>query len=111
MRVRNQAGQALPLIVVVVALTATCLVAVGRFAGGLGDAARARTAADAAALAGVEGGRSGAAALAGANGGTLVSFDRIGRDVVVTVQVGRARAEARATGGAASGRRIVIGGP
>jgi hypothetical protein len=92
-------GQAVPIVVGVAAVLAVLAVAIARFGAGLHDAARARTAADAAALAGVEGGRSDAAALAAANGGVLESFRREGDDVVVVVQVGRARASARATNG------------
>ncbi|MFN8021192.1 MAG: hypothetical protein U0Q03_06650 [Acidimicrobiales bacterium] len=59
----------------------------------------ARTAADAAALAGVEGGPAGASRLAAANGGRLVSFARSGPAVTVTVQCDDARATARASNG------------
>jgi hypothetical protein len=60
------------------------------------DGARARTAADAAALAGAAEGRPAAAALARVNGGRLVAYRAEGPSVVVTVAVGRARATARA---------------
>lgn len=73
------------------------LLALARFGGAVNDAARARTAADAAALAGVHGGRAEAADLARANGGVLTRFDAIGHDVVVAVVVGEATATARAT--------------
>jgi hypothetical protein len=95
-RGRGDRGQAVPLVIAVVALAALAVVALGRFAVGTVDAARARTAADAAALAGAAEGR-GAAASAGAdNGGTLESFVSAGDDVIVRVRVGRAVAEARA---------------
>ena len=61
------------------------------------DAARARTAADAGALAGVVGGRAEAARLVAANGGELVSWAQHGRAVTVAVRVGDAVATARAT--------------
>ena len=96
-------GQAAPLMVVmlvvlVVAVAAT--VEVGRF---LDESARARTAADAAALAGAAGGRPEAAALAAANGGLLLSYTEQQADgdsdallVTVAVRVGRASQTARA---------------
>ncbi len=95
-RGRGDRGQALPLVIAVVALSAFAVVALGRFAVGTVDAARARTAADAAALAGAADGRGAAASAAGDNGGTLESFVSTGDDVIVRVRVGRAVAEARA---------------
>ena len=61
------------------------------------DVSRARSAADAAALASVEGGPAAAIELAAANGATLVSWAQVGSDVVVEVRVGDAVATARAT--------------
>ena len=61
------------------------------------DVSRARSAADAAALASVEGGQAAAIELATANGATLVSWAQVGSDVVVEVRVGDAVARARAT--------------
>lgn len=58
---------------------------------------RARSAADAAALAGVIEGRAAAAELAAANGAKLVAFDADGDVVEVTVRVGDRTATARAT--------------
>lgn len=96
-------GQAAPLMVVMllvlmVAVAAT--VEIGRF---LDESARARTAADAAALAGAAAGRTEAAALAAANGGRLLSYTEQEADgdsnallVTVAVQVGRASQTARA---------------
>jgi hypothetical protein len=80
-------------VVLVVALVALGL---ARLGGGAVDAARARTAADAAALAGAAEGRAAAAEVAGANGARLVSYRSLGTDVVVTVEVGPARVRARA---------------
>ncbi len=94
----NDRGQALPLVVGVLAVVAVLVAALGVVAGHSIDAARARTAADAAALAGVEAGRASADALAHANGGVLVEFRTIQNgDVLVRVRVGRATASARAT--------------
>jgi hypothetical protein len=101
-RVRDDEGQAVPLAAALVAVAAVLVLAIGTLARDVGDAGRARSAADAAALAGVEGGRTGSAALAAANGAALVMWQREGADVVVTVRVGRATATARATGGVAA---------
>ena len=61
------------------------------------DVSRARSAADAAALASLEGGHAAAVELATTNGATVVSWARVGSDVVVEVRVGDAVATARAT--------------
>jgi hypothetical protein len=91
-------GQALPIVVGVLAVVAVLVAALGVVAGHSIDAARARTAADAAALAGVERGKAAAEALANANGGVLDEFRTTeAGDVVVRVRVGRASASARAT--------------
>jgi hypothetical protein len=93
----TERGQALPLVIGVVAVMAALLLGVAWFSTGLIDAAAARTAADAAALAGAVDGKPAATRLAGENRAELVSFRQIGDDVVVTVRVGRATASARAT--------------
>jgi hypothetical protein len=102
-RTRGDGGQAVPLAAALVALAAALVLGMGVLAGDVGDVGRARAAADAAALAGVEGGRPAATRLATANGATLVAWARDGVDVVVTVRVGRAAATARATGGEVGG--------
>jgi len=89
-------GQALPLVVAVVVMAAVAVLALGRLAVGAVDAARARTAADAAALAGATDGQAAAAAAANDNGGVLVRFAATGDDVLVEVRVGQATARARA---------------
>jgi hypothetical protein len=61
------------------------------------DRQRAQHAADAAALAGVTGGRQASLDLALRNGAVVVAWSRQGRDVVVTVTVDGRRAVARAT--------------
>ena len=96
-------GQAAPLMIVmllVLMVAVMALVGAGQL---LDDSARARTAADAAALAGAAAGRSEAAALAAANGGSLVSYaeqEIVGDHdvllVTVEVRVGRASQTARA---------------
>ncbi len=89
----------MPLAVAIIALVAMLTIAFGSMAGDVVDAARAQTAADAAALASIEGGPAAAGELAGRHGGTVVSWSRQGAVVEVTVQVGQAVARARATGG------------
>lgn len=96
------AGQAAPLMVVmllVVTFAALATAEIGRL---LDESARARTAADAAALAGAAAGQQQASALAAANGGHLLSYveHESGDDeatlVTVEVTVGRASHKARA---------------
>jgi hypothetical protein len=96
---RRDAGQATLLALGLVAVLAVLAVAVASAGRQLTDAQRASTAADAAALAGTTGGRPAAARHAAANGATLVSFDRAGFMVTVTVRVGDAVITARATNG------------
>jgi outer membrane lipoprotein SlyB len=79
-----------------VVLAAFVALALGRAGGVAVDGARARTAADAAALAGAAEGRAAAARLAAANGAELLAYEPHGRDVVVTVRVGRVTEQARA---------------
>lgn len=67
-------GQAIPVLLLVVALTGVCAVGVARLGARSVHGARAQTAADAAALAGVISGRGAAAALAARNGATVVSW-------------------------------------
>lgn len=92
-------GQAMPWMMLVVLLAMTLVAFAARLAPVVDDAAQARTAADAAALAGAASGEGAARELAAANGGRLVSFARTWRGVVVVVAVGevQARAEASAT--------------
>jgi hypothetical protein len=96
-RWRSESGQAMPFGLALVGLGAVLTMAVGELAGDVIDAARARTAADAAALAGVTGGRSAADRLAARNGGAVIAWGRAGRSVTLTVRVGDAVATARAT--------------
>jgi len=86
----------MPLLAGLMAVAVVVLVAIGHFGQTAADAARARTAADAAALAGAAEGRDAAVRLASANGATLVAFVADQRAVLVTVRVGRASATARA---------------
>ena len=91
-------------IVGAVGLTATLTLGFAELCSDLVDATRARTAADAAALAGVTGGQGRAAGVAAANGATIETFLATaapggGSTVTVTVRVGDATSTARATGG------------
>jgi hypothetical protein len=91
-------GSALVLVVLVaVAFTVAAGAGLTALSRDLIDVSRARSAADAAALASVEGGQAAAIELATANGATLVSWAQVGSDVVVEVRVGDAVARARAT--------------
>jgi Putative Flp pilus-assembly TadE/G-like len=95
----RDAGQVLPLAAAMVAVVAAALIALVPLARALEDRARARTAADAAALAGAAGGEAAARRLAAADGGRLVRFTPAGSggtEVVVVVRVGRVAATARA---------------
>ena len=93
----EERGQVAPLLALfAVGIGLACL-GLGRFAGGAVDAASARTAADAAALAGADaGGEPAARSLAAANGGRLESFEAAGGDVRVRVHVGPHVVTARA---------------
>ena len=89
-------GQAVPMMVVVLLLAALVVMAIARLGMAADDAARARTAADAAALAGAAEGLAVATELAEANGGNLLDYTAFGNQVEVRVQVGSAVAVARA---------------
>lgn len=95
-RLCGSGGQMLPFMALVLMLAVGLAAAAIRMAPLVDDAARARTAADAAALAGAAEGRPGAQRLAEANDGVLVEFDRSGRLVAVRVRVGSASALASA---------------
>jgi D-alanyl-D-alanine carboxypeptidase len=79
-----------------VALCCAALLALVPVADALDDRARARTAADAAALAGAADGDRVARQVAEANGADLVEIRRTGDEVVVQVRVGEVEAYARA---------------
>jgi len=81
------------------AISAAVVMAIVPVVGDLIDRQHAGSAADAAALAGVTGGRGGSVALAAANGGDLVGWSRNGREVTVQVRVGDQVVTARATDG------------
>jgi len=81
----------------VVMLVVVSLLALVRVGTALDDSARARTAADAAALAGAVEGREAALDMASRNGGELLRFERRGGTADVEVRVGDATARARAS--------------
>ena len=99
-----------------VALCCAALLALVPVAGALDDRARARTAADAAALAGAADGEAAARQVAEANGADLLEIERTGDEVVVRVRVGdldayaRARATRRPGGGGTGGTAADSGG-
>jgi Putative Flp pilus-assembly TadE/G-like len=101
MRLRDDRGQAVPLALIAVALAILATVALAELGGNVVDAGRARTAADAAALAGVEGGHEASSRVAAENGATLIAWssrpDGDGVTVTVRVQIGRAAATASAS--------------
>ena len=93
-------GQAAVLMLAAVVLAVVCTVALARFGATVSDHERAQAAADAAALAGTDGGREAADRVAAANGAVLVAFTVIDAEagtVLVQVVVGDATATARAT--------------
>lgn len=109
LRCRDDRGQAVPLVLVVVVLAVVATFGIAHLGRSVIDAGRARTAADAAALAGVEGGRAASSRLASAHGGELVEWRTSGGSdgvtVTVVVRVGRARATAAASNEAGAGAR------
>ncbi len=93
-------GSMLVLVMLIgVALTAAVILALAPVLDDLIVRQRARSAADAAALAGALGGRAAADEVAGRNDAALVSWSERGHEVVVTVRVGDQVATARATDG------------
>ncbi|MBI5088540.1 MAG: hypothetical protein HZB15_06685 [Actinobacteria bacterium] len=96
---RSDRGQAVLMVAVVVVLVAIVALGLAHAADVVLERQHAQTAADAAALAGVQGGRPAAARLAAANGATLVSFVQEGATVTVVVATGEVRARARASNG------------
>jgi hypothetical protein len=72
------------------------LIALGHLGAIVADRSRARTAADAAALAGASDGEAEARSIAAANGGAVQRYVQSGGAVEVTVEVGQAEATARA---------------
>lgn len=101
-RGRDDRGQVVPLLALLIVAVGGLALGLGRLGGDAVEAAQARTAADAAALAGAAEGESAARALAQANGAELVSFVPEGPEVQVRTRVGDAEAVARAARGGVS---------
>jgi hypothetical protein len=95
-RAGQEAGQATPLVLAIIALAVVVLLALVPLARAAADRAQAATAADAAALAGAAEGEEAAREVAAANGAALVTWRASGADVWVAVTVGKARAVAKA---------------
>ena len=95
LRLRDM-GQATPLVALLFAVVAGAILLLAQLGAIAADRAQARTAADAAALAGAADGETAARSVAVANHAGLESFVQQGEDVEVTVRVDRARASARA---------------
>jgi hypothetical protein len=96
---RRDQGSAILLTVGAVAVAGLVALGAARIGAAMVQRQRAQVAADAAALAGVEGGRDAAARLAAINGGQLIQLDRAGWIVTVVVTVGDASAQASASNG------------
>jgi hypothetical protein len=99
-RARADTGQAVPIAVAFVAIVAIAALALADLGRAAVERSKARTAADAAALAGAAAppatAEREARSIAEANGAALVTFERRGMDVTVRVRLGRAAATARA---------------
>ena len=93
---RGEKGSTVPLLALLVLAAGGAIVLLGRIGGAAVDRASARTAADAAALAGAADGRAAAASVAAADGGHIESYRELGVDTEVRVNVGDATAVARA---------------
>ena len=96
MRARDEAGQALPLVLVIVAAAAGAMLLVGALGGRALQGAQAQTAADAAALAGAAEGPEAAQELARLNGSTATDVTGGMGEATVTARVGDVGAVARA---------------
>lgn len=93
---RHEGGAITVLLAAAILAASLLLLRITALGSAAASRARAQTAADAAALAGVVGGRDEADALADANGGVLISWTDDGDEVQVSVQVDGALAVARA---------------
>src|SRR5436305_13453695 len=85
-----------PVLAVLVLAAGGAIVLLGRIGGGAVDRASARTAADAAALAGAAEGQPAASSVAAADGGRIETYRELGMETELRVTVGRATPVARA---------------
>ncbi len=106
----DEGGQVLPLMAVLIVMVGLGCLALGRVGGAAVARAQAVTAADAAALAGAAEGREAASSAAQWNGARLVSYEQLGTDARVGVELGGARAVARARRTPALGPTLGPGG-
>lgn len=95
-QLRSARGSVAPLVALLMVCAGGLALGLGRMGAVAVARAQARTAADAAALAGAAEGQEGADDVAAANGADLVAYQVEGAEVQVTVEVGPARATARA---------------
>lgn len=96
-RAQGDGGQAMVFVMMAgLALMTVMVVLLATLGGVVNDRARARTAADAVALAGARSGRPAADAVAAGNGAAIEQYDTEGNRTTVRVRVGRARATASA---------------
>lgn len=95
-RMAGERGQAVPLVLAVVALAVVLVLALVPLGRRVDQRARAQAAADAAALAGAAEGEAAAREVAEANDAELVDWWAAGTDVWVQVQVGEVQARAQA---------------
>jgi len=108
-RDRRDDGQATPLMLTAVALVAVMLLGLAPLGRTLAHRAQARTAADAAALAGAADGESAAREVARANGADLRSYQRQGDEVVVKVAIDGVSAFGRARRHEVEGATGIVG--
>lgn len=93
---RDQRGQAAPLMVAVLMFAALAALGVAQVGRGASQAARAQATADATALAGAAAGEQAAEEIAAANDASLERYEQAGDEVRVSIHQGPARASARA---------------
>ena len=94
---RDRGSMAVLTVLVVLGVAVASMTALIPHLVAIGDRQRAQNAADAAALAGVEGGREASVRLAASNGGVVIAWSRTGSAVTVAVRFDEQVAEARAT--------------
>jgi hypothetical protein len=107
MRSQRERGSVLPLAALAVLIAGGTVLLLGRLGQAAVARASARTAADAAALAGAADGEQAAREVASANGATVLRYEVLGADTRVTVRLGPAEAVGRAR---REGRPIATGG-